>query len=119
MFSGAMPNSATAFALVDTATKWRATAASDPSADTHQRRAACAFASVSSVVNVFEQTTNSVSAGSRSRVASAKSAGSTFATKRTSSARGAAPRSAWTTMRGPRSEPPMPRFTTERIRRPE
>ena len=118
MFSSAIPNSATAFSLVETAMKWRATAASAPSAETHQRRAACAFASVSSVVNVFEHTTNSVSAGSRSRVASAKSFGSTLATKRTSSARGAAPRSAWLTMRGPRSEPPMPRFTTARIRRP-
>ena len=37
---------------------------------------------VSSVVNVFEETTNSVSAGSRSRVASAKSVPSTLETKR-------------------------------------
>jgi len=38
--------------------------------------------SVSSVVKVFEQTMNRVSAESRSRVASAKSVPSTFETKR-------------------------------------
>jgi hypothetical protein len=37
---------------------------------------------VSSVVKVFEETMNSVSAGSRSRVASAKSVPSTLETKR-------------------------------------
>ena len=37
---------------------------------------------VSSVVNVFDETMNSVSAGSRSRMASAKSVPSTFETKR-------------------------------------
>ena len=37
---------------------------------------------VSSVVNVFDETMNSVSAGSRSRVASTKSVPSTFETKR-------------------------------------
>ena len=45
-------------------------------------RAVVAFVIVSSVVNVFEQTMNSVSAGSRSRVASTKSVPSTFETKR-------------------------------------
>jgi hypothetical protein len=37
---------------------------------------------VSSVVNVFDEMMNRVSAGSRSRVASAKSVPSTFDTKR-------------------------------------
>ena len=37
---------------------------------------------VSSVVKVFDETMNSVSAGSRSRTASAKSVPSTFETKR-------------------------------------
>ena len=79
-----MPNSATSSALVDTATKCLATAASSPPA--RQRpasRARCwALVIVSSVVNVFEETMNSVSAGSRSRVASARSVPSTFETKR-------------------------------------
>jgi hypothetical protein len=48
----------------------------------HQARAACALVSVSSVVNVLEQMMKSVSAASRSRVASAKSVPSTFETKR-------------------------------------
>jgi len=41
-----------------------------------------AFVIVSSVVKVFDDTMNNVSAGSRSRVASAKSVPSTFDTKR-------------------------------------
>ena len=45
-------------------------------------RAVCALVIVSSVVKVFEETMNSVSAGSRSRVASAKSVPSTLETKR-------------------------------------
>ena len=46
------------------------------------RRAVCALVIVSSVVNVLDETMNRVSAGSRSRVASAKSVPSTFETKR-------------------------------------
>src|SRR5947208_2508823 len=68
MLAGSMPNSTTWAALVDTATKWRATAAS-PRAPTSQARAVRALVSVSSVVNVLDDTTKSVSAGSRSRVA--------------------------------------------------
>ena len=45
-------------------------------------RAAWALVTVSSVVNVFDETMNSVSAGSRSCVASTKSVASTFETKR-------------------------------------
>ena len=67
MFAVSMPNSATFSALVDTATKCLATAASSFSEASSQSRAVRAFVSVSSVVNVFEQTTNSVSCGSRSR----------------------------------------------------
>ena len=47
-----------------------------------QARAVAALVIVSSVVKVFEETMNSVSAGSRSRVASAKSVPSTLETKR-------------------------------------
>ena len=83
-----MPNFATAAAFVETATKCRAIAAgSPPRPASAQARALCAFVIVSSVVNVFEETTNSVSAGSRSRTASARSVPSTFDTKRNVSER--------------------------------
>ena len=83
MLAVSMPNSATFAALVETATKCRATdAASPPKAASDQSRALCALVIVSSVVKVFDATMNSVSAGSRSRVASAKSVPSTFETKR-------------------------------------
>ena len=48
----------------------------------HHARAVWALVIVSSVVNVFDETMNSVSAGSRSRVASAKSVPSTLETNR-------------------------------------
>ena len=70
-------------AFVDTATKCLAIAASSPSCAQRPRsRAECAFVSVSSVVNVFDETMNSVSSAERSRVASAKSVESTFETNR-------------------------------------
>ena len=50
--------------------------------------------SVSSVVKVLEETTNSVSAGSRSRVASAKSVGSMLETNRAVRSRSEKARSA-------------------------
>ena len=56
-----MPNFATPSALVDTATKCFATAASLPSCATSESRAAFALVIVSSVVNVFDETMNSVS----------------------------------------------------------
>ena len=84
-----MPNFATSAALVETATKCLATACSFLSVASVQSRATLALVSVSSVVNVLEATTNSVSAGSRSTVASLKSAGSTLDTKRTVRARSA------------------------------
>ncbi len=82
MLAGSMPNSATFSALVDTATKWRDTAAWSPRASSSQARAVRALVRVSMVVKVLEQTTNRVSAGSRSRVASAMSAPSTLETNR-------------------------------------
>ena len=57
-------------------------ARSSPSLRKLQARAAWALVSVSSVVNVLEQMMNSVSSGSRSRVASTKSVPSTLETKR-------------------------------------
>ena len=63
---------ATPAALVDTATKCLATAASESSLPTSQARAVAALVIVSSVVKVLDETMNSVSAGSRSCVASGK-----------------------------------------------
>ena len=78
-----MPNSATFCALVDTATKCRATArSSPPNPSTNHSRAEVALVIVSIVVNVFDDTTKSVSAGSRSATASSRSAPSTFDTNR-------------------------------------
>ena len=82
MFSGSMPNFVTSSALVETATKCFAIASSSPSAASVQARAECAFVIVSSVVNVFDEMTKSVSSGARSCVASTKSVESTFETKR-------------------------------------
>ena len=77
-----------------------------------------AFVSVSSVVNVFDETMNSVSSGSRSRVASQKSVPSTFDTKRNVIDRSAEVAQRLVGHRGPRSVPPMPMLTTLRIRLP-
>src|SRR5947209_1025614 len=82
MFAVSIPNADTRSALVDTATKWLATASAVPSADTTQSRADVALVSVSSVPNVLEEIMKSVSSGSRSRTASAKSVESTLDTKR-------------------------------------
>ena len=78
-----MPNSRTLSAFVLTATKCRATAAgSPPSPARSQSRAVRALVSVSSVVNVLLATMNSVSAGSRSMIASRMSAPSMLDTNR-------------------------------------
>ena len=83
MLAGSMPNSFTPSSLVETATKCLATAASSPpSPRSDHARALWALVIVSSVVKVLDETMNSVSAGSRSRVASAKSVPSTLDTKR-------------------------------------
>ena len=116
-----MPNASTSSALVETATKWCRTgsspalAASPPSS---QSRALRALVSVSSVVKVFEQTTNRVERGRGRRTASSTSTPSMFDTKRTSMAGSARSRSARQAIAGPRSEPPMPMFTTARMRSP-
>ena len=83
-----MPNSDTFPALVETATKCLATAAASPSkARSDQSRALLALVIVSRVVKVFDATMNSVSAGSRSRVASTKSVPSMLDTNRKVSVR--------------------------------
>ena len=82
MFAVSMPNFSTSSAFVETATKCFATAASSLRAASDHSRAVRALVIVSSVVNVFDATMNSVSSGSRSRVASQKSVPSTFDTNR-------------------------------------
>ena len=95
MLAGSIPNSATLAPLVDTATKWLATAASSPRAASSHRRAEVALVRVSTVVNVLEQTTKRVSAGSRSWVASHRSSPSTLDTKRNVIVRSLKSLSAW------------------------
>ncbi len=94
MLSVSMPNAATPSALVDTATKCLATAASSPSAASAQSRAVCALVIVSSVVNVFDTMTNSVSAGSSPCTASQKSVPSMLETNRNERSRSVKSRSA-------------------------
>ena len=106
MLAGSMPKSATLPSAVETATKCLATAplaASSPSPtapearspSSSQVRARRALVSVSRVVKVLEATMNSVVAGSRSRVASARSVGSMLDTNRKVNDRSEKSRSAW------------------------
>ncbi len=73
---------------------------------------------VSRVVKVLDTTMNSVSAGSRSWVASQKSVPSMLDTKRTVRSRSLKFSSASYAMAGPRSLPPMPMLTRLRMGRP-
>ncbi len=119
MLSTSIPNSVTFSEFVDRATKCSATAFSSPPRPfSSQERAEVALVMVSIVVNVLEATMNSVSAGSRSRTASCRSAPSTFDTKRNVRSRAVNGRSASYAIAGPRSEPPMPMLTTFRMRLP-
>ncbi len=94
MLAVSIPNSATFSVFVDTATKCSATALSSFSESSNQSRAVRAFVSVSRVVKVLEQTTKSVSSGSRSRSDSWMSMPSTFETNRTVRSRSLKPFSA-------------------------
>ena len=67
MLAVSIPNFATSFAFVETATKCFATEVSSPfNPASDHARAVCALVIVSSVVKVFEEMMNRVSAGSRS-----------------------------------------------------
>ena len=118
MLFGSIPNSLTFSSFVDTATKCLATAASSRNPSRSHARAVEAFVSVSSVVNVFDETMNSVSAGSRPRVASQMSVPSTFDTNRKSISHRLKFFRASYAIAGPRSDPPMPMLITVRIRCP-
>jgi hypothetical protein len=82
MLAVSMPNFLTASALVETATKWLATAFSSLNWLSSQVRAEWALVMVSSVVKVFDETMKRVSSALRSCVASTKSVLSTLETKR-------------------------------------
>ena len=113
-----MPNSPTAFRLVDSAAKCRPTAAS-PSFSAIQARAAAALVRVSSVVKVFDATRNSVRAGSSPCTVAWNAWPSTLDRNRASIRASVRPMvSASVATRGPRSEPPMPMFTTVVSRSP-
>ena len=113
-----MPKARAPAALVDTATKCLATALSSPSACNSQARATSALLIVSCVVNVLDETTNSVSAASRSCVASVKAAPWTLETKRKRRLRSLYGRNARCAISGPRYDPPMPILTMLRMRLP-
>ncbi len=114
--SAATPNSPAAATLALTAAKWFP-APSTPSVAASHSLAAVAFARVSRVVKVFETAITRVSSGSSPARAAAISAPSTLAAKR-NSIFGSSGLSASQTSRGPRSEPPMPMWTTARNARP-
>ena len=77
-----MPNWRTSASLVETAAKWRATAAgSPPSFASSQSRAEPALVMVSWVVKVLDATMNRVRSGSRPLRVSARWALSTLETK--------------------------------------
>ena len=101
-------------AFVDTATKCRATAASSPPTPaSNQSRAERAFVSVSSVVNVFDDTMNSVSAASKPCTASTQIGAVDVGDEPELHARaGCTARSASYAIAGPRSLPPIPMLTT-------
>src|SRR5262244_950635 len=83
MFAVSIPNFATSTAFVETATKCFATDfSSPPRPASDQSRAVWALVIVSRVPKVFEATMKMVSAGSRSRTASAKSVPSMLETNR-------------------------------------
>jgi hypothetical protein len=87
-----------------------APAASSPAQS--QSRARRAFVRVSSVVKVLDATTTSVVSGSRSFVFAARSKGSMLETNRAEMPASAYGSRAAETIAGPRSDPPIPMFTT-------
>ena len=118
MFFVSIPNAATSFSAVETATKCFATALALPSFSTSQSLAAPALDIVSWVVKVFEATMKSVCSAFTSRRVSARWVESTFETKKNFMLRFEYGVSAMFAMTGPRSEPPMPMLTTYLMRLP-
>ncbi len=105
-----MPKARAASTLVVSAAKWPAM--SLPPDCAYQRLADCALAMVSAVVKVLEAIRNSVCSGARSSSTASSSCPSTLETKWKCLPGAANSASACTAICGPRSEPPMPMFTT-------
>ena len=118
MFSTSMPNFATSAALVESATKCLATAASLPSLPTSHSRAESALVIVSWVVKVLEATMKSVCSALTSRSVSARWVESTLETKKHLIERLPNGVRAMFAITGPRSLPPMPMLTTYLMRLP-
>ncbi len=125
-FSGSIPKAATLSRAVETATKCLPMASNSASADSSmaltarssrssQSRAIRALVRVSKVVKVLEATMNRVVSGSSPLVFSTTSVGSMLETKRHSRCSATYGFSASYTITGPRSEPPIPIFTTVAI----
>src|SRR5206468_1092136 len=89
-----------------------------PGAASSQARARAALSRVSTVVNVFDATMKKVVAGVRPVSAASRSAGSMLETKCILRPGFANLRIARTSIRGPRSEPPMPMLTMSVMARP-
>ena len=111
-----MPNFETPSALVLTATKCLATSLGVPPLAKNHSFALCAFFMVSCVVKVFEAMIKSVVSCFTFFKTSHKSAPSTLATKWKFISSVTKGFRALMTMRGPRSLPPMPIFTTSVMR---
>ncbi len=118
MCAGSMPKARTASTLVDTAAKWLASWSWATPLSRNHWRALQALAMVSSVVKVLEQTITRVCSGSSRSRHSASSVPSTLETKCMRGPLPARCESARHTMRGPRSEPPMPMLMTSVMRLP-
>ena len=118
MFLVSIPNPATPSAFVLTATKCFATSSWLPPLFKNQFFALLAFCMVSCVVKVLEAIMNSVVSASTFFSTSCKSAPSTLATKWKFSSSVTNGFNAFMTILGPKSDPPIPIFTTSVMRLP-
>ena len=105
-----MPQALAASTLVVSAAKWRATSVPPPASN--QALADCALAMVSAVVKVLDAMRNRVVSGRSVRSTVSSAWPSTLETKCKRLPGWAWAASASTAICGPRSEPPMPMFTT-------
>ena len=105
-----MPNFLTSPALVETATKCLATACSPKASISHLRQV-LAFVIVSMVVNVLEETINSVVSGSILFKTSAQAVPSIFEIKKQLISLAQYLRKASQAITGPKSDPPIPILT--------
>jgi hypothetical protein len=107
-----MPKAPAAARLVVRPMKWRPMSSPAPPSASNQRRAEWALVMVSTVVKVLDAIRNTVLRGCRRFRQAASSWPSTLLTKCRRLPESANASSASTAICGPRSEPPMPMFTT-------